>query len=216
MTTMPGTQTLAAPSLARLIKTTGLALAVAAVLLVTLVLPAEYAIDPLGIGGHLGLTDIASARPAPVVTPAEVASMAPVQSGPVGVYPRPFQVDVVDFVLEPYQFLEYKYGLDKGATMLYAWTADGDVEQDFHGQRPADATDGPAEQSFEKAARREFAAAYTAPFAGIHGSFWENPGGETITIHLMTAGFYTSAVEIRSNRRRYPHTPRPLILPPSR
>ena len=39
-----------APSLSTLAKTTGLALVAAGALLVTIVLPAEYAIDPLGTG----------------------------------------------------------------------------------------------------------------------------------------------------------------------
>ena len=44
------------PSSARLIKSTVLALVSAGVVLVTCVLPAEYAIDPTGIGKVLGLT----------------------------------------------------------------------------------------------------------------------------------------------------------------
>jgi hypothetical protein len=44
------------PSSRTLLRSTLLALAVAAALLVTVVLPAEYAIDPTGIGRVLGLT----------------------------------------------------------------------------------------------------------------------------------------------------------------
>jgi hypothetical protein len=73
-------------------------------------------------------------------------------------------------------------------------------------------TDGPAEESFDKSARKQSSGAYTAPFSGIHGWFWEIPGGTPIKIHLASAGFYTSAVEIRSNRRRYPHAPQPLVV----
>jgi hypothetical protein len=46
----------------------------------------------------------------------------------------------------------------------------------------------------------------TAPFTGIHGWYWENPGGSPITIHLASSGFYGSAVEIRSDRTRHPRT----------
>jgi len=43
------------PSTRRLLKATALAIAVAGIILVTTVLPAEYGIDPTGVGSHLGL-----------------------------------------------------------------------------------------------------------------------------------------------------------------
>lgn len=46
------------PSTAQLVKSTVIAAAAAAVILVTVVLPAEYAIDPTGIGRVLQLTDM--------------------------------------------------------------------------------------------------------------------------------------------------------------
>lgn len=209
MTPTPEPQTAVAPSIAGLAKTTLLAIVVAAVLLVAFVLPAEYAIDPLGTGRWLGLTDIA----APTTSVAEAlpkgAPMAPLQNGPIGEYPQAFAFDVADFVLQPYEYIEYKYQLEKGATMIYSWTASGDVDHDFHGERVAGAADGPAEQSFDKRTRRQSSATYTAPFSGIHGWYWENPVGEPITVRLTSAGYYTSAVEIRSNRTRHPHVLRP-------
>jgi hypothetical protein len=47
------------PSMRTLAITTAIALGLAAVILVTTVLPAEYGIDPLGTGEALGLTAIA-------------------------------------------------------------------------------------------------------------------------------------------------------------
>ena len=46
------------PSVASLVRSTAVAAAVAAVLAVTCVLPAEYAIDPTGVGHILGLTQM--------------------------------------------------------------------------------------------------------------------------------------------------------------
>lgn len=46
------------PSSAQLIKSTILAIAAAIVILVTVILPAEYAIDPTGIGRALKLTEM--------------------------------------------------------------------------------------------------------------------------------------------------------------
>lgn len=46
------------PSTARLLKSTGIAVVVASALLVTVVLPAEYGVDPTRIGSLLGLTEM--------------------------------------------------------------------------------------------------------------------------------------------------------------
>lgn len=194
------------PSLRRLARTTAVAVVVAAVLLLTIVLPAEYAIDPIGTGRWLGLTDIAS----PPVNPVEEmrpegAALRPTMKGPLGEYPREFRLDVYDVTLQPYEYVEYKYHLQQGATLLYAWKASAPLVQDFHGEREGGATDGaPAEESFDKADRREATGSLTAPFTGIHGWYWENPSGTPITIRLTSSGFYGSAIEIRSDRTRNP------------
>ena len=41
--------------------------------------------------------------------------------------------------------------------------------------------------------RRRADGSFTAPFSGIHGWFWVNPGADTITVRVTTAGFYTAA-----------------------
>jgi hypothetical protein len=212
MTSSSELQTLSAPSLSRLVATTAIALVVAGVILITLVLPAEYAIDPLGTGRRLGLTAIAAPPVLAVDMPKQDgAPMVPAQKGPIGEYPRDFKFDVFEVELAPYEYLEYKYQLEKGATMLYSWTASAAVVHDLHAERGRDATDGgPPEESFDKTDRRQSTGTYTAPFSGIHGWYWENPGAAPITIRLTSAGFYTSAVEIRSDRTREAHALLPL------
>ena len=166
--------------------TTGVAFAIAAAIVVAFVLPAEYGKDPLGTGGALGLTRIAS--PLPPASPEPPATE--------------YRVDDRQFVLGPYEFIEYKYRLAEGAVMLYTWSATAAVIHEFHGD-PDSNPDAPA--SFEKKDRRQASAAFTAPFAGIHGWYWENPGAEPVTITLTSAGFYTSAIELRSDRTRRVH-----------
>ena len=115
MTSSTPLQTPAPPSLATLAKTTVIALVVAAVILVTIVLPAEYAIDPVGTGRWLGLTEIASPTLVPVdIATAKGAALAPVQNGPLGVYPAEFQFDVFEISLAPYEYVEYKYQHGEG------------------------------------------------------------------------------------------------------
>ena len=113
--------------------------------------------------------------------------------------------------LQPYEYVEYKYHLEQGATMLYAWTASAPLMQDFHGERARCGSGGePEEESFDKQDRRQASGSLTAPFAGIHGWYWENPGGAPVTIRLTSSGFFGSAIEIRSDRTRHPRTLRTL------
>ncbi len=200
------------PSLATLARTTAIALVVAGVILVTAVLPAEYGIDPVGTGRWLGLTDIA----APPLDPAEMtrspgAALKPTANGPIGEYPGQFTFDVYEVVLQPYEYVEYKYQLEQGATMAYSWTAGAPVVQDFHGERAAGGAAGvPAEETYDKRDRQAADGTFTAPFAGIHGWYWENAGGDPVTVRLTSSGFYTAAVEIRSDRTRTARTLRTI------
>lgn len=192
------------PSRGQLARTTALALAAAVAILVTIVLPAEYGLDPLGTGKALGLTRLSDPPDAPEVpAPAPGAAQVPTVEGPIAHYPAALKSDTTQFVLGPYEYVEYKYRLEKGAVLLYSWTATATVVHDFHGD-----PEGGGEQaavSHEKKPRRGANGEFTAPFAGIHGWYWENPGGESITVSLTTAGFYSSAIEIRSDRTRKIH-----------
>ena len=202
----PPAQTAVVPSVSQLARTSIVALIVAIAVLVAFVLPAEYAIDPLGTGRVLGLTEIAAPRGAVVeaLVPAD-AALKPTVSGPVGAYSAEFKLDVFEVVLPPYEYLEYKYQMELGAVMQYSWTATAPLLHDFHGERTGADQAGPQEESYDKQGRRQANGAFTAPFTGIHGWYWENPGGEPITIRLTTSGFYSAAIEIRSDRTRHPH-----------
>jgi hypothetical protein len=172
---MPETQSAAAPSAGKILKATIIALVVAALILVIAVLPAEYGIDPTGAGAALGLTALASA------------------SGALVAQDVPYQTDTIEFVLGSFQSVEYKYRLEMNHSMIYSWEATRPVIYDMHSE-PDDAPEGYAE-SFDKQTQAEAHGEYTAPFTGIHGWYWENPGTGTVTIRVRTAGFYTEATE---------------------
>lgn len=191
----------------RLFKAVAFAFLAAAVILVTVVLPAEYGIDPLGTGRVTGLTALSSPALAPVPPPQGEAP-APVSMGPVALYPEQYKFDARTIVLGPYEYVEFKYHLARDATMIFSWSADADVMHDFHGDpegAPADAA-----QSFDAAPRRQADGSFAAPFTGIHGWYWENPGGEVVTIRLHTAGFYTAGHQFNSDRSRQTHAVRAL------
>jgi hypothetical protein len=154
----------------------------------------------------LGLTVISSSSPASEEVAPETGS-SPIQIGPVAVHGGDYKLDDVELMLGPYEYIEYKYRLEKGASMLYSWTASSDLIHDMHGESEAEGDDA---VSFEKRNRQQGSGTFTAPFAGIHGWYWENPGGENVTIRMKSAGFYSTALEIRSNRTRRPHQLMPL------
>jgi hypothetical protein len=168
------------PPVRKILLATAGAAAAAAILLITAVLPAEYGIDPLGTGRLLGLTDLSGASSAAIKR--QDAS---------------YKTNTASFDLGPYEFVEFKYRLEQGATMVYSWTATGPVIYDMHSE-PDGAPAGYAE-SFDKAQSPSAHGSYTAPFSGIHGWFWENPNSKLVTITLTTAGFYSSAQEFRDN-----------------
>jgi hypothetical protein len=191
-----------APPVRTLVKASAIALVVATILLVTVVFPAEYGIDLLGTGDALGLSVLSGGTaPEEPVPPPAGEKVAPLQEGPFALYPAAFKVDSRDLVLGPYEYVEYKYHLERGATMLFSWRASGDVMHDMHGD-PEGQSSSTAAVSFDTRPRRQADGSFEAPFTGIHGWYWENPGGETITVRITTAGFYTSAHQFRFDRTR--------------
>jgi hypothetical protein len=117
--------------------------------------------------------------------------------------PVPYASDTTQIELAPYDYVEYKYRLAKGSAMVYAWTASAAVIADFHG-----APDGGGdadEVSVDKGTRPGGSGTLTAAFDGMHGWYWENPGSSPITITVTSAGFYSQAVESRSNRTTQIH-----------
>jgi hypothetical protein len=140
-----------------------------------------------------------AARPAIVHAAAVTAPPAP--APPSG--SAPYASDSAQIEIAPYDYVEYKYRLAKGAAMVYSWSATAAVIHDFHG-----APDGGGdvdEVSVEKGTVARGSGTLTAAFDGMHGWYWENPGASPITITVTSAGFYTRAVESRSNRTTQIH-----------
>ena len=179
------------PSKGAVLKATGIAFVVAAVILVVFVLPAEYGIDPLKTGKLLGLTGLSKAA-----EPAAVAGRA--TAVPAGIYtaqPKTYKVDSEDLSLLPGEGVEIKYHMQKGSGMVYSWKANGKVQFEFHGE-PDQKPKPDYFESYEldnQAGQDHSYGSFVAPTTGIHGWFWENKSKKTVEIHLATAGFYDSA-----------------------
>jgi hypothetical protein len=174
----------------------GAALLAAGLILVMFVLPAEYAIDPLGTGAKLGLLQL-GVTGQQVEALNKTAGAGGGQTAAVVRQEKPFQQETVAFKLAPGEGMEYKYRLDKGEALLYSWKATVPVNYELHAE-PDGAPRGYA-QSYEKVdATGQASGTLTAPFPGIHGWYWQNPSGQEITVTLTTAGFYNLAHEFRT------------------
>ncbi|MFA5910507.1 MAG: hypothetical protein WC815_17115 [Vicinamibacterales bacterium] len=179
--TTPATPPL--PSVSRLLRAIGVAVVAAAIILVVAVLPAEYGIDPSGIGGAVGLL-----RP-----PAAVVDMSiPVTAEAAATVTRSavaYRSDEITLTLKPGEGAEIKATMARGGSYVFSWTVDGGtVEFDMHGEHP-DGSGG--EASYWKGDEASSAhGTFHAPFDGRHGWFWQNLTWEPVTIKLKTSGFY--------------------------
>ncbi|UQV19768.1 transmembrane anchor protein [Brevundimonas albigilva] len=193
------------PSTGQLLRSTGIAAAVAAALLVTVVLPAEYGVDPTRIGSVLGLTEmgrikmqlaaeaeaeeagLAPAAPAPVVTataPAASAGAAPVPAGQ--------RSDETVITLAPDQGAEIKLVMEEGARVQFTWVSSGGaVNFDTHADRP-----GTPYHGYGKGSEQRVEGELVAAFTGSHGWFWRNRTGEPVTITLRTTGAYSEVKRV--------------------
>jgi hypothetical protein len=178
----------------RLAIAAGAAILVAGVLLVTVVMPAEYAVDPLGTGARLGLLPLGETGKQVAALNASAAQTAGEQGATVVPQPRPFVRDTENFTIAPGQGMEYKYRLQKGQALLYTWKATAPVNFEFHAE-PDGAPRGYAQTYEKRDATLEASGTLTAPFPGIHGWYWENKTASPVTVTLQTAGFYSLAHE---------------------
>jgi len=177
------------PSVAQLIRAIVIALAVAAVILIVAVLPAEYGIDPTGIGERIGLRRGATAA-IDMSVPISAAAAGTVQQSPVA-----FRSDQLTLTLKPGETAEIKATMNAGDSYVFSWSAaGGTVDFDMHG---AQMDGGNEETSYWKGeAAASGHGSFRAPFAGQHGWFWQNTSWEPVTISLKTSGFYVKVERI--------------------
>lgn len=183
------------PSSKQLLRSTGIAIATATALLVTVVLPAEYGLDPTGIGKVLGLkamgeikTQLAAEAAADAQADALAAAPAPApkaQTANVAADPAPQEIAVV---LPPGVGKEVKMDMLKGQTVSYAWEAHGGVvSHDTHGEPlsgPANAFHRYLKEANVTGNRGQL----TAEFDGSHGWYWRNRGESSVRITLTVSG----------------------------
>jgi hypothetical protein len=180
------------PSTKSLVKATGVAALIGLLVLIIAILPAEYGIDPTGLGQRMGLTMLSQADAAEPASPQAGSSsdnLLALSAGPVWRTQSTLSSDTTTVTLKPDEGLEVKATMNAGDRMVFNWASEGGpVNFDMHGER---FNDGDNFTSYWQG-RNEPAAngAFEAPFDGTHGWYWRNRGDETVTIVLQTSGFY--------------------------
>ena len=197
----------APPTAKRLALSIGAALIGAAVLLVLVVLPAEYGVDPTGLGARMGLTAMhAPARTLQIQDVIggnagyrEVKVPDPGQPTPL---PNPAVVQLktmdaqsrtITVKLGSDQETEIKAVLGAAQVILYSWRADGEVYTDFHGHEPGGGQEFVRYE--EQQSGQEGRGSLVAPFSGEHGWFWLNISGKPVTITLTVTGYYRDIID---------------------
>lgn len=194
------------PSKGQLNRATLIAAGVAAVLLVTTVLPAEYGVDPTGWGRVMGLTPMgemkreaakaggSEAAPASETAAADngdillddPASTVPAAGGSVG---------RVQLTLTPGQGEEVKATMNAGEEFTYEWSTGGPkIHFELHGEpRPAK---GDEFTSFEKGSSSGAKGKFRAPFDGTHGWYWRNNTSAPVTVTVTASGTFQKFAKV--------------------
>ncbi len=195
------------PSTAKLVKSTIIAAITAGVLLVTVVMPAEYGIDPTGVGKVIGLKKMGeikvslaeeAAAEQQVVEMAENGqpiSLAETVPAPAPVEPAAaepaanIRTDEMQVTLAPDEGTEIKVTMAKGKKVEYSWeTNGGKANFDVHGDSKELDIDY---HGYGKGSEQKKEGIIEAAFDGNHGWFWRNRTSKTITVTLKTSGEYT-------------------------
>ena len=178
------------PSTKRLLRSTLLALIAAVVILVTVILPAEYALDLTGIGRHLGLMEMGEIKEQLAQEAEADGHMAQNETTVEALA----QVELDDewrdetrIDLSPGEGTEIKLVMEKGEVADFYWVSDGGpVNFDLHGDGKGNSI------SYEKGRGvSEAEGELTAEFTGSHGWFFRNRNQTDVTVILLTRGEYS-------------------------
>ena len=195
------------------------ALMVAAALLITVVLPAEYGIDKTGVGKMLGLTEMgliknglakeqsaqnsmldinsethdSIALPSAALLTAKPSTAIKQNTSGVAQISWAPKTASRTISLNPGQAAEIKVAMSEGKTVSYKWHVDqGHLNFDVHGDKP-----GLKYFNYTKGKKTTHdSGKLTAAFDGKHGWFWRNRSGKQVTVTLEIEGEFTEVIRV--------------------
>ena len=200
-----------------LLKSALIALIAAVVVAVLFVLPAEYGVDPTGVGRILGLVDLSETAEPFEETPPRIVK-GPFREIPTDfdyyepevltdpfsrIHGAGFRSDTLTIELDVVEQVEYKVKMQQGDAIVYSWQVDnGLVYTDFHAD-PGENDEYP-EHYWIRYSDGEIggaAGSLVAPFGGNHGWYWLNIEEQPVTITLEVRGFYDSIDELMRSKQ---------------
>ncbi len=173
---------------------TGGGLLSGALIVLGAIMPAEFDIDPLGLGKLTGIGRLWA--------PPEITIDPNSASGPLAresaTAPR---TDVIEIPLTDFlggakgSELEYKVAMKAGDTLIYEWEAIGatsadDIAYDFHGHTRPAADKEMTVATYKQARGLSQKGSLTAPFDGIQGWQFSNFAEGPVVIRVKLTGFY--------------------------
>jgi len=164
-----------------LLTASAFAVLLAGIIFVVAILPAEFGIDPTGLGSAMQLTQLAGQTPSAqaITTPSSTTQST-----------LAYREDSVDITVPSGKGLEYKFYLGSGDVLGYDWSTNSGelIYFDFHGEPQGD-TIGYFE-SYAVSTANTVRGTFNAYFEGSHGWYWENKGETDIVVTLKTEGSY--------------------------
>ena len=193
------------PAADNLLRSTLIAFAIAVAILVLAVLPAEYGVDPTGIGRKLGLTQmgeikVALAKEVAADAAADAAAAAAADAAGADTADTEIKAGasisldsawrhVTIIPLAPGNGKEVKLVMKQGDDAQFVWEAVGGVvNHDTHG----DSTGAPNSYvNYRKGtAVSADSGVLVAAMDGSHGWFWRNRSDRPVAVTLRTRGAY--------------------------
>ncbi|PVZ50397.1 transmembrane anchor protein [Thalassobacter stenotrophicus] len=164
-------------------------------------LPAEYGVDPTGVGNVLGLTEMGEIKQELAREAAEDALIHGEQSSSLmddifglfvgAAHAQEAWTNTVNFTLDPGATAEIKLVMAAGDVAEYTWVAEGGrINFDLHAHG-----DGQTIDYDRGRGATEGAGSIEAPFPGEHGWFWRNRDDTAVTVTLQLRGSYSDIVE---------------------
>lgn len=187
----------------------------AAIVTVVFVLPAEYGVDPTGLGDRMGLTRLSAAAAPdvdyeprvvegtyPTVSPEEEFDyFEPETLGEPFSRTQDAEFKTVSMTVDLAEFeqVEVKAVMNQGDAIVYSWKlVEGEtVYSDFHAD-PIEVDQFPEMYfiRYHESEEAEAAGSLVAPFTGNHGWYWLNIEENPVSIELEVRGYFENLEEI--------------------
>lgn len=201
------------PSGKRIAQSAAAACIVAVIVLITVILPAEYGVDPTGIGRVTGFLELGQ-------EPTRTLEIVDVTGGNETVFeaeipdfgepvplPNPSiyqnadesaRTETFQITIEAERETELKTVLETGKVILFTWQVDrGTVYSDFHGHDPEVSPDYWVRYREHQEGSGDNGS-LVAPFAGEHGWYWLNYNEYPVTVTLTVTGYFEEVIDYSS------------------